>query len=253
MANEAKAKKPLYNKWWFLVVVVLLVGVVGAGLSGCGETAKQPPTGQTETQVPAQTPESSETQGGDPAETTPEPEAESAEPSESSEPDIALEFDALQNGFISISENTTIEEILSFIDENSLFYTMEEYNKPTGGKTVKYKVAYEKGVSYQSHADSGDCLEISFDKDNDDKILNAEYVNSNSYGYTALFYNYGIWYRFSNENAENYSGYYNVKSLGGNNEGIVVKYNNGNEAHTNYFPCNSPEEAIENILKGIGG
>lgn len=222
------------------MLVFAFVVVLATGLASCSAGMEPPSTDQTETQAPVSSLEPSEAlPDGDPAETT-------------TEPDITFELDVLQSGFISISENTTIEDILSFVDENSLFYTEQEYNTTAGGKTVQYKIAYEKGVSYQSHADSGDYLKIEFDRDNGDIILNAQYVNSRSHGYSALFYSYGTWYDFSNQNAEDYSGYYNVKSLGGNNEGIIVKYNNGNEAHTNYFLCNSPQEAIENILMEIG-
>ena len=219
---------------------MICVAVAASTLSGCSES-DEPVTKESaniETPAPILSSELLEMSETSPAETTPEP-------------GLVFEFDALQNGFISISSNTTVEEVLSFIDENALFYTKQEYNTTTGGKTIQYKIAYEKGVSYQSHADSGDYLKISFDLDSDNQILNAEYVNSSSIGYSALFYNYGTWYDFHDTNAEDYSGYYNVKSLHGKNEGIVVKYANGNEAHTNYFPCSSSEEAIENILKEI--
>ena len=240
MKMSEKGRGPIYKNRRLWVLVFAFVVVLATGLAGCSAGMELPPTDQTETQAPASSLEPSEAlPDGDSAETT-------------TEPDITFEFDVLQSGFISISENTTIEDILSFVDENSLFYTEQEYNTTTGGKTVQYKIAYEKGVSYQSHADSGDYLKIEFDRDNGDIILNAQYVNSRSHGYSALFYSYGTWYDFSNQNAEDYSGYYNVKSLGGNNEGIIVKYNNGNEAHTNYFLCNSPQEAIENILMEIG-
>lgn len=224
MKKAENIKKPLYKKWWFWVIVVSLVGAVGSGLSDSGESEK-PPTGQTETQSPPSTQEPSEMSVSTPAGTTPEPESETPEPAEISEPDLTFEFDVLQKGFISISENTTIEEILSFVDENSLFYIEKEYNKFSGGKTVQYKIAYGEDVSNQSKPYWGDCLTVDFDKDNGDKILNAQYANSHSYECSYLFYNYGTWNDFSDQNAEDYSGYYFVKTISGNNEGIVVKYN----------------------------
>ena len=177
--------------------------------------------------------------------------AENPEPPETSEPDITYEFDVLQNCFISISENTTIDDILSYVEENSLFCTVKE---TTIDKTVHYKIAYTEGVARQSYADSGDCLEISFDMANNGTILHAQYENIRLYQRTALFYNYGTWYKFSNQNAEDYSGYYLVKTDVNSSfdaEGIVVKYNNGRETNTSYFLYSSPEEVIESILEEL--
>lgn len=171
---------------------------------------------------------------------------ESPEPSEPLETDTPIDFDILQNGFISISKDTTIGDILSFIEDNSLFYSE---NEVTIDKTVYFIIAYEEGVTVPRYADSGDYIEISFDRANGDTIQYAHYVNSDIYDCSALYYNSGTWYDFRDQNAEDYSGYYNVKGSNFDADGIVVKYDNGNEVQTNYYPCNSPEEAIENILK----
>ena len=183
--------------------------------------------------------------------TAPEPEETTQDPLETPDASPVFEFDALQNGFISISENTTIDDILSFAEENSLFYTVQE---TAINKTVHYKIAYEEGVARQSYADSGDCLEVSFDRANNDTILHAQYENVYLYDRKALFYNYGTWYDFSSQNAEDYSGYYLVKTdidSTFNPEGIVVKYNNGRETQTSYFLCSSPDEAIKSILQEL--
>lgn len=183
--------------------------------------------------------------------TAPEPEETTQDPLETPDAAPVFEFDTLQNGFISISENTTIDDILSFAEENSLFYTVHE---TTINKTVHYKIAYEEGVARQSYADSGDCLEVSFDMANNDTILHAQYENVHLYDRKALFYNYGTWYDFSDQNAEDYSGYYLVKTdvdSTFNPEGIVVKYNNGRETPTSYFLCSSPDEAIKSILQEL--
>lgn len=87
MSKKEKVKKPLYKKWWFWVIVVSLVGAVGTGLSGGGEQADQPSTGQTEMQAPASSQEPPETSEGGAAEAAPGPEAESPEPSETSAPE----------------------------------------------------------------------------------------------------------------------------------------------------------------------
>lgn len=181
--------------------------------------------------------------------TAPEPEKSTQEPSETPDVSPVFEFDTLQNWFISISENTTIGDVLSFVEENSLFYSE---NEVTIDKTVYFKIAYEEGVTPPRYADSGDYLEISFDRANGDTIQYAQYVNSNIYDRSALFYNYGTWYHFSDQNAEDYSGYYLIKSdvhSSFDAEGIVVKYNNGREANTSYFSYDSPEEVIMSILQ----
>ena len=168
------------------------------------------------------------------------------EPSEPLETDTPIDFDILQNGFISISKDTTIDDVLSFVEDNSLFYSE---NEVTIDKTVYFIIAYEEGVTAPRYADSGDYIEISFDRANGDTIQYAQYINSANYDCSALYYNSGTWYHFRDQNAEDYSGYYNVKGSTFDADGIVVKYDNGNEVQTNYYLCNSPEEAIENILK----
>lgn len=184
--------------------------------------------------------------------TAPEPEvATTQEPPEVPETDPVYDFDVLQNGFISISKSTTIDDILSFVEENSLFYSE---NEVTIDKTVYFKIAYEEGVTPTRYADSGDYLIVSFDRANGDTIQYAEYENVHLYDRKALFYNYGTWYDFRDQNAEDYSGYYLVKTdvdSTFNPEGIVVKYNNGREAQTSYFLCGSAEEAIEAILEEL--
>lgn len=221
------------KRFLFLAVVLAVL------LSACGGS----PSSET-MDIPAEsTPAENEPPATIPAENT--------EPPETSEPDLTFEFDVLQNGFISISGNTTIDDILSFVEENSLFYTVQE---TTIDKTVHYKIAYAEGVARQSHADSGDYLEISFDRANNDTILYAQYENIRLYERKALFYNYGTWYKFSNQNAEDYSGYYLIKTDVNSSfdaEGIVVKYDNGREVNTSYFPYNSPEEVIESILEEL--
>lgn len=72
--NGQKAKKPLYKKWWFWVIVVSLVGAAGSGLSGSDEPA-EPSASQTETTPPSESQEPETTPDVDPAdsETAPEP------------------------------------------------------------------------------------------------------------------------------------------------------------------------------------
>lgn len=119
--NEAKAKKPLYKKWWFWVVVVCLVGAAGSGLSGGSETTEpdnsQPPA-QTEMQPPA-----SESQGAAPADTTPEPETESQRQPETPEPentDFVLDVGSLTDADVGPLETGNLA--LKFGDLVSVNY-----------------------------------------------------------------------------------------------------------------------------------
>lgn len=86
--NGQKAKKPLYKKWWFWVIVVSLVGAAGSGLSG-GNKAEGPSASQTETQTPApseiQEPETTPEASPAVSATTPETEGENQEPVEAPE------------------------------------------------------------------------------------------------------------------------------------------------------------------------
>lgn len=157
-------------------------------------------------------------------------------------------YDALQNIFISITQDTTNIDLQKFISENSLCFTTKEYNKASGGKSLNYKIAYTQGAAAQSHADSGDYLDIDFD--NDTKLLeSAHYVKNGSF-VSALFYNSGTYYDFSDENSEEYAGYYISDPFAGNS-GITIKYKNGSETKTNFFKYESAEETINFVIDSV--
>ncbi len=164
---------------------------------------------------------------------------------EESSKEESYKYDILQTIFLNITPDTTIKELEAFIVDNSLCYTSEEYNKTSGGKTIKYKIAYTDGAAKQQYADSGDHLEVDFDRDQDDKLMTAQYVKSGKSKY-GLLYCYGNWYDFSTSNAEDYSGYYIIDQLAPK-DGITIQYTNGNETATKYFPYNSAEEVIKAI------
>lgn len=155
------------------------------------------------------------------------------------------EYDELQTIFLSITPDTNIEEIEKVIAESALCYTCKEYNKSSGGKSISYKIAYTDGVAKQSHADSGDYLDIDFDKENG-KLMTAEYFNQKSFN-SALLYCYGVWWDFRNSNAEDYSGFYLIDRHT-EESGLTIKYTNGNEAETYYFPYETSEEVIQHII-----
>lgn len=154
-------------------------------------------------------------------------------------------YDSLQNLFLSITENTTVEDIEKYISDSDLQYTLEHYND--GSKT--YSIAFTEGASLQSYADPGDHLEISFDEDEPCKIRVAQYVQNNKASYSAVYYNHGIFWDFSDSEKMdgNYAGYYISDSFG-EDKGITIKYSNGNETNTNYFKYDSAEEVIKKVI-----
>lgn len=165
------------------------------------------------------------------------------------EDNLVYEYDDLQNLFIELDVNITPDELENCIEKYSLEYTVGEYNS-SSGKEIKYCIAYTEGAAAQQYVDSGDHLEVTFGGKNKDEFMYAEYVNENDISYTALLYEHGVYWDFSEGNAEDYSGYYINDSLSGKT-GIVIKYNNGRESKTNYFRYNSAEEVIQKIIDKI--
>lgn len=187
------------------------------------------------------------------SEYTPESPAESlplvistVDSSETREPPKAYEFDTLQTAFIKIDEKTTILDIETLISQQSLPFTAQDYNSSNKiGQITTYKIAYTEGSALQRYADSGDYLEISFKK-SDGTILNAEYCTPKS-DKSALFYNYGVWFSLSFDSPGDYTGYYAIAPLEKEN-GIIIKYENGNETKTNYFKCESAETSMKTVI-----
>ena len=171
---------------------------------------------------------------------------ESEEATIPSEPLPPYEYDSLQTIFLTISPDTTIGDLEALITNHALCYTSREYNKSGGGKEISYKIAYTDGTAKQSHADSGDYLDIDFDLENNGKLMTAQYAKSGSVG-TALLYCYGTWFSFSDSNAEDYSGYYLINHSY-KEPGIVIKYKNGNEVETSYFPYETAEETLRCVI-----
>lgn len=160
----------------------------------------------------------------------------------------SIKYDIIQSIFISISGETTSEELENMIIQNTLAYTVQEYNGSNKeGKELLYKIAYNDEVAKQKYAESGDYLEVAFSTNNKD-LKYAHYVNVNNTGCSALFYRYGTWYDFREAEINNaYEGYYFTDSFG-DKTGIVIKYNNGNEVKTNYYQYNSAEDVLNKVI-----
>lgn len=160
-------------------------------------------------------------------------------------PEIQNSYDSLQELFVSISKDTTSKELEDDIASKSLHFTSQEYNKSGGGRSTQYVIAFTDGAAAQKYADSGDRLTVDFDNDNG-TIMYAQYTKESS-SESALFYNYGYWYDFSQKSPGDYSGYYYIDPMGKKN-GITIKYSNGREKKTNYFQRGSAESALNSVI-----
>jgi len=152
------------------------------------------------------------------------------------------DYDALQNIFLSLSVDSTVEDLESLITQYDLPYTSEEYNN---GETITYVIAYSEDSARQHHAESGDNLDVSFClKDN--TLMHADYSTTSNTG-SVLLYNYGTWFSFREDEPSDYTGYYFINQLS-EEKGITIKYDNGNEADTKYFPYDTAEETLKKLL-----
>ena len=183
----------------------------------------------------------------------PEPDEPPKIGTETTAPEKVYEYDVLQNIFMAITDNTTPEELQALIVDNDLPATVQEYNKSGGGKSVVFCIAYTEGAALQKYADSGDNLEVTFDKIGPDSMSEENRfmyaVYSNASGLSAMLYNYGTWFDFREEAESDYSGYYIIKH--GSKDGITMKYGNGNETKTGYFEHDSAEETIQEMIDNI--
>lgn len=150
------------------------------------------------------------------------------------------EYDALQTIFLNLTTTTTEDELIQIIQDNGVVYTEESYNGDPG--STAYKIAYTEGAAQQSHADSGDYLQVDFNAD-DGSFMYAEYGQKDSFR-IALFYNYGIYWDFRETAPGVYSGYYYYTAGDTSKTGITIKYSNGNEVKTAYHKVDSAEEAL---------
>lgn len=149
-----------------------------------------------------------------------------------------VEYDALQQVFLALNNDTTIDDLNSLIADNGLEYTSQDYNGTPPETNVK--LAYSHDVALQKYAAEGDHVEVAFDKEVG-TLLYAEYSNLNAFK-IALYYNYGTYWKFFQREANNsYTGYY-YYTPGDNHGGIVI----GTE--TGYHKCSDGKEAIENVI-----
>lgn len=227
------------------IAVCFVVLVVCLAISPSSEEAEPVEKVEQAEVIETEEPKVEEAETVKPSEQETKTEEQTTEPkSEPEETQKAIEYDNLQKVFLAVSKGTTENELLRLIEEYGLEYTAQDYNGTP--KTNHYKLAYEHGVALQKYADSGDSLEISFNKE-DGSLLYAEYFNQASF-MNAIHYSYGTYWDFREKYPDNsYSGYYYYKP-GDTKGGITIQYNNGNSSETGYHDVSSGEDALANIL-----
>lgn len=224
------------------IAICFIVIIICAMITPSAETNQQTDNNEPSTTVgePAESSESSSQQES--TESKKEDNAETDSQSQGSTSTIG--YDKLQSVFLSISFDTTEDVLLKLIEDNGLMYTSQKYNG--NPKDTTYKLAYSNDVALQRYAKSGDHLEVSFDQETG-TLLVAEYFNDTAFK-EALLYNYGTYWDFREEEANNnYSGYY-YYTPGDTEGGIEIKSSNGASTETGYHSAYSAEEALKNIL-----
>ena len=157
-------------------------------------------------------------------------------------------YDNLQKVFLAITPKTTIKDVYSFIKRYDFCYSSKEYR---GSKTTCYRLAYNDDVAKQSYGETGDSIEITFDTDGILKY--AVYFNTKAFYsddiYNAILYVSGTYWDFSENGMDgDYSGYYGHKQDFKNDDGITIKYKNGNSKKTDYYSFDSAISVINLII-----
>lgn len=217
-------KKTFYKHWWCLMLIALIC-IGGVSCGGVGQKEQ-----------PDKLESVSATSGSVATEPVViEPSIPESTP---------VEYDALQQVFLALNNDTTIEDLNTLIADNDLEYTSQDYNGTP--KTTDVKLAYSNDTALQKYAEAGDYVNVVFDKQAG-TFLYAEYFNHNAFK-TAIYYNYGTYWDFSEKEANNnYTGYY-YHTPGDNRGGIIIEYSNGNKTETGYHKCSDGKEAIKNAI-----
>ena len=114
------------------------------------------------------------------------------------EREIVSEYDVLQKFFVSMTANTTIEEIEQWIDINDLKFDVKEYS---GSDSIEYTVGveYEEG---KRHPFIGDTIEVTFNSDTGALKFGVYTKHSVS----AIFFQSGIYWDLRDSSEKGYYG-----------------------------------------------
>ena len=158
---SGKTKKPIYRRWWFIVIMFFAVfgAVAGVGSKNNKNVRSQPGSVIVSKPTPTPTP-------------TPSP----------SEPFI-LRYDDLRDVFVQITPATVKSDFTELLKKKEVKTTDKDYEGYS-----RLRIAYTKEASLHKYEDPGDYLDVFFDAEG--KLNSATYYNYIHEG-TAVLYNKG--------------------------------------------------------------
>ena len=160
--TQVKKHKPLYRRWWFILIFGCVAIAALANANGKNNEAELV-SANDGVSVPIATDGISEPQV----------------------PESVYEYDTLQELFMRISLDTTEDDIIREYEQNKLQHDKRTYS---GSKSIEYTIGYEY-VSGRNPI-KGDTVEVTFDTANG-KLKYAVYTKS---FVSAVLYNYGIYW-----------------------------------------------------------
>lgn len=152
----------------------------------------------------------------------------------------SFEYDELQQLYLALEDIDHYEDFMDRVKASGLPYNEKEFSS-----AYSVKVAFNEGVTKFSHADSGDYLKISFDKENL-HLLHAEYFNNNIF-IALIDYRNGTYWSFRDQ--PEYAGYYVNTYDDISKEKFTIKYDNGNETKADYINLDSRNEQFKFMIK----
>lgn len=100
-----------------------------------------------------------------------------------------FEYDTLQTIFLNLNDDVTSEYVTKIIQDNNLFYTVNDYNAFAGKqKTRTIKVAYTSDSALQKHSSNGDNIEFNFYIMDDGSLHFTSAIYLKGVIYKAYFY-----------------------------------------------------------------
>lgn len=217
--KKEKAKNPSKKLWglpvWgWIIIAIILIGGIGSSVNS-DSSSEVSEVAELQSEETTKASEDEETVQSD-------IQIETAEAEEAVVEEVkGAEYDDLQNLFVRITPDSLPEDILSMISEYGLSYTEKTYSK-----AYTIKIVYTDGAALQKYADSGDSLEVNFDK----RGTQFQYADYSAEGHTgtSLLYYGGNFYEMYNVD-ESYYGYYYVNSMDSKKRGVKI------HDHDSYF------------------
>lgn len=144
------------------------------------------------------------------------------------------EYDKLQQFYLDFDHSWDYDTAIKKVEEQGFYYTE---NSNAYGKSAK--VALEKEVAPMKHAEEGDNIEFSYNKES--QFEHLTYFNHDIF-ITLLDYVNGTYYDF--RDSTDYQGLY-VNTYLDKAGSFTMKYSNGNETEVDYLKLDSKEEQFK--------